>query len=82
MLLLDELTTFLDVEDQFGVLRAVRDVTRAGVRGRGVTAVWVTHRFEELQYADAASYMEGGKIVFTGSPEQLRQRLKSMGATV
>lgn len=45
MLLLDELTTFLDVEDQFGVLRAVRDVTRAGAaRGRGVTAVWVTHR--------------------------------------
>jgi ABC-type branched-subunit amino acid transport system ATPase component len=39
-------------------------------------------RFEELEYADAASYMEGGRIVFTGSPEQLRQRLKAMGATL
>jgi hypothetical protein len=45
VLLLDELTTFLDVEDQFGVLRAVRDVTHdSSARGRGVTAVWVTHR--------------------------------------
>jgi ABC-type cobalamin/Fe3+-siderophores transport system ATPase subunit len=42
VLLLDELTTFLDAEDQFGVLRAVREVTRAA--GGGVTAVWVTHR--------------------------------------
>jgi hypothetical protein len=41
-----------------------------------------TKRFEELEYADAASYMEAGRIVFTGSPEQLRQRLRGMGATV
>ena len=41
VLLLDELTTFLDVEDQFGVLRAVKDVTH---RRKDVTAVWVTHR--------------------------------------
>lgn len=82
VLLLDELTTFLDVEDQFGVLKAVRGITRGGARGRGVTAVWVTHRFEELEYADAASYMEDGRIAFTGSPEQLRQRLRGMGATV
>lgn len=41
LLLLDELTTFLDVEDQFGVLEAVRAVTHAR---RDVTAVWVTHR--------------------------------------
>lgn len=42
MLLLDELTTFLDVEDQFGVLGAVRDITRARA---DVTAIWVTHRW-------------------------------------
>ena len=82
VLLLDELTTFLDVEDQFGVLRAVRGVTRSGGAAGGVTAVWVTHRFEELEYADAASYMEDGRIVFTGSPQQLRERLRAMGATV
>jgi len=41
LLLLDELTTFLDVEDQFGVLEAVKSVTH---QRRDVTAVWVTHR--------------------------------------
>lgn len=41
LLLLDELTTFLDVEDQFGVLEAVKAVTH---QRRDVTAVWVTHR--------------------------------------
>ena len=39
MLLLDELTTFLDDEDQGGVLRAVRDVTSGD---RRVTALWVS----------------------------------------
>ncbi len=79
LLLLDELTTFLDVEDQFGVLEAVRNVTR--VKG-DVTAIWVTHRFEELEYADSASYMQEGKIVFTGKPERVRTFLRSLGAPV
>jgi energy-coupling factor transport system ATP-binding protein len=79
LLLLDELTTFLDVEDQFGVLDAVRNVTHE--RG-GVTAIWVTHRFEELEYADSASYMADGKIAFTGSPGRMRDFLRSLGAPV
>eukprot|EP00877_Chromochloris_zofingiensis_P014828 jgi/Chrzof1/959/Cz01g34350.t1 len=79
VLLLDELTTFLDVEDQVGVLEAVRSITH---QQRDVTAVWVTHRFEELRYADSASYMEDGRVVFTGSPDEVRQRLRTMGATV
>ncbi len=37
MLLLDELTSFLDAGDQAAVLRAVR----TAVDGGGVTAVWV-----------------------------------------
>jgi hypothetical protein len=39
-------------------------------------------RFEELEYADAASYMENGEVVFTGSPAQMVARLRSMGAGV
>jgi hypothetical protein len=79
VLLLDELTTFLDADDQ----RSVLDAVRAAVDGpQRVTALWVrrscrhirkptcshnstqvTHRLEELDFADAASYMEGGSIV-------------------
>jgi hypothetical protein len=39
-------------------------------------------RFEELAYADAASYMEDGRVVFTGSPDQMKARLRAMGANV
>ncbi len=41
VLLLDELTTFLDGEDQGAVLAAVRALTRPGA---GVTALWVRSR--------------------------------------
>lgn len=41
LLLLDELTTFLDREDQFGVLGAVKNITS---ERKDVTAIWVTHR--------------------------------------
>ena len=43
LLLLDELTTFLDSEDQRGVLDAVRSITRSATQDQ-VTAIWVTHR--------------------------------------
>lgn len=79
LLLLDELTTFLDVEDQFGVLEAVSRITQ---EARDVTAVWVTHRFEELQFADEATYVEGGRVVFSGSPDEMRKYLERLGAAV
>ena len=69
MLLLDELTTFLDYEDQENVLQCVRSIVDgssqapAAVAAGGqqqqqqpqqpVTALWVTHRLEELEYADS-----------------------------
>ena len=80
LLLLDELTTFLDVEDQFGVLQAVKNITQES-QGK-ITAIWVTHRFEELKYADSASYMQDGQIVFSGRPERMIDFLRSVGASV
>lgn len=53
LLLLDELTTFLDVEDQFGVLQAVKSITQ---QRRDVTAVWVTHR------CDLQPWREGHRV--------------------
>lgn len=45
MLLLDELTTYLDPEDQLGVLDAVRSVVDGPQR---VTAIWVCNIFPEM----------------------------------
>ena len=129
VLLLDELTTFLDGDDQENVLACVRAVVdasrpRRGGESRGggsggsggsgsntasrsdsssggggsgaaapddgksssseggVTALWVTHRLEELRWADAVSYMDQGRVVFTGSPEQAQAYMRRLGAHV
>ncbi|KAL0380892.1 UNVERIFIED_CONTAM: ABC transporter I family member 10 [Sesamum angustifolium] len=60
VLLLDELTSFLDENDQVGVIRAVKSCLASSI---GTTALWVTRRLEELEYADSAVYMEDGRVV-------------------
>ena len=47
-----------------------------------VTALWVTHRLEELQWADRVSYMDNGRIQFSGSPQEAMAYLKRLGAHV
>jgi energy-coupling factor transporter ATP-binding protein EcfA2 len=78
VLLLDELTTFLDAEDAAGVLAAVR----AAVATRGVAALWVTHRLEELRGADGASLMEDGRVVVTGDAREVADAMRERGAVV
>ncbi|XP_057832071.2 ABC transporter I family member 10 isoform X3 [Cryptomeria japonica] len=73
VLLLDELTTFLDETDQIGVIEAVRNVVDGP---QGVTALWVTHRLEELEYADGAIYMENGTVVKSGSVGGVRKYIR------
>ncbi|PSS26628.1 ABC transporter I family member 10 like [Actinidia chinensis var. chinensis] len=68
VLLLDELTTFLDENDQMGVINAVKDSLESS---KDVTALWVTHRLEELEYADGAVYMEDGRVVMHGDPSSI-----------
>ncbi|KAK4264751.1 hypothetical protein QN277_025883 [Acacia crassicarpa] len=74
VLLLDELTTFLDESDQVGVIKAVRNSLDTSA---GVTALWVTHRLEELNYADGAVYMEDGKVVMYGDAERIKSFIEA-----
>lgn len=79
ILLLDELTTFLDGKDQKNVLECVRHIVDSGAVS---AALWVTHRLEELEYADRVSFMENGKITFEGSPSQAQKLMRSKGAAI
>ncbi|KAH1038269.1 hypothetical protein J1N35_040012 [Gossypium stocksii] len=63
VLLLDQLTTFLGEKDQMGVIKAVQNLL--DISGE-VTALWETHRLEELEYADGAVYMEDGRVIMHG----------------
>ncbi|XP_059432999.1 ABC transporter I family member 10 [Corylus avellana] len=74
VLLLDELTTFLDESDQFGVIKAVRNSLDSSEE---VTALWVTHRLEELEYADGAVYMENGEVALQGDAASIMSYIRA-----
>jgi energy-coupling factor transport system ATP-binding protein len=71
VLLLDEPTALLDTEAQLELVAQVRKI----VRERGITALWVTHRLEELDYCDGAFLLEEGRVVAQGPPEPLKVQL-------
>jgi energy-coupling factor transporter ATP-binding protein EcfA2 len=62
LLLLDEITSFLDSDNQFSVLRTVKNLIDSDPAGE-LSALWVTHRGEELEFASSASLMDKGEIV-------------------
>jgi energy-coupling factor transport system ATP-binding protein len=70
VLLLDEPTALLDPDSQLDLVAQVQQL----VKTRGMTALWVTHRLEELDYADGAFLLEKGRVVDQGDPIRLKQR--------
>lgn len=71
VLLLDEPTALLDPDSQLDLVKQVRQL----VKNQGITAVWVTHRLNELDYSDGAFLLENGRVVAQGAPEPLKQQL-------
>jgi energy-coupling factor transport system ATP-binding protein len=71
VLLLDEPTALLDPDSQLDLVKTVRNI----VKQRGLTALWVTHRLNELDYCDGAFLLEGGQVTAKGDPQVLKQRL-------
>lgn len=71
VLLLDEPTALLDPDSQLDLVAQVQNL----VKSRGITALWVTHRLDELNYCDGAFLLEHGCLVDQGDPNRLRQRM-------
>ncbi|WP_309733931.1 ABC transporter ATP-binding protein [Chamaesiphon sp. OTE_75_metabat_556] len=71
VILFDEPTALLDPDAQLDLVARVRDL----VKSRGLTALWVTHRLEELDYCDGAFSIECGQVADSGDPQRIRQRL-------
>lgn len=71
VLLLDEPTALLDPDSQLDLVAQVRRL----VNSQGITALWVTHRLDELDYCDGAFLLERGFVVDRGDPKRLKQRL-------
>jgi energy-coupling factor transport system ATP-binding protein len=60
LLLLDEPTALLDPDSQRDVLALIRSLCHR--QPSPLTALWVTHRLEELPHADGAARMELGTV--------------------
>lgn len=59
---------------QIGVIKAVKSCLS---NSKEVTALWVTHRLEEVEYADGAIYMEDGRIVMSGDGKSILDFIKA-----
>jgi len=73
LLLLDEPTALLDPGSQREVLELIRRL--CGPRPDQISALWITHRLEELELCDGAARMEGGRIGPWQSGAALRHAL-------
>lgn len=60
LLLLDEPTALLDPDSQRDVLALIRRLCSHG--DAPLTALWITHRLEELHHCDGAARMERGQV--------------------
>ena len=73
LLLLDEPTALLDPESQREVLLLIRQLCHDPEKP--LTALWITHRLEELDLCDGAALMEGGLLGPWCSGASMRRQL-------
>jgi energy-coupling factor transport system ATP-binding protein len=71
VLLLDKPTALLAPDSQLNLVSAVQRL----VKNCRLTALWVTHRLDELNYGDGAFLLEKCEVVDRGDPPRLKQRL-------
>ncbi len=76
LLLLDEPTALLDPASQHTVLAAVQQLCHRSQSP--LTALWVTHRLDELDHADGAARMERGRIAGWRDGRKLRRQLQPL----
>ncbi len=57
-ILLDEPTALLDQNSQLKVLKTIKNLTSD--HQKPLSALWITHRYEELTYADAVAELKNG----------------------
>jgi energy-coupling factor transport system ATP-binding protein len=71
-ILFDEPTALLDSDTQIELVEQVQNL----VKTCGLTALWVTHRLEELNYCDGAFLLENGRVIARGDSQTVREKLR------
>ncbi len=60
LILLDEPTALLDQNSQLKVLKTIKNLTSD--HKKPLSALWITHRYEELIYADSVAELKNGVL--------------------
>ena len=69
-ILLDEPTALLDQTSQLKVLKTIKNLTRD--HKKPLSALWITHRYEELTYADAVAEFKNGFLSSWQEPSKFQ----------
>ncbi len=69
-ILLDEPTALLDQTSQLKVLKTIKNVTSDNKKP--VSALWITHRYEELKYSDAVAELKDGFLSSWQEPSKFQ----------
>ncbi len=80
LLLLDEPTALLDPESQIKVLEIVKSLCSR--KNDPITALWITHRLQELDHCDGAARMHQGQVGTWHSGFLLKKFLKPLAGRV
>ena len=68
--LLDEPTALLDQPSQLKVLNTIKNLTSD--RKKPLSALWITHRYEELTYADSVAELKNGFLSSWQEPSKFQ----------
>ena len=74
LILLDEPTALLDRNSQLQVIKTIKRLTLDKINP--LTALWITHRHEELNYADEVAEMKNGTISDWQKPSKFKYNSK------
>ena len=69
-ILMDEPTALLDKNSQIKILEIIKSLTVD--KNRPLSIFWITHRLEELTYADRVAVMKDGKLTKWENPNNLK----------
>jgi len=69
-ILLDEPTALLDKTSQLKVLKTIKNLTSD--HKKPLSALWITHRYEELTYADAVAELKNGFLSSWQEPSKFQ----------
>ena len=69
-ILLDEPTSLLDQTSQLKVLKTIKNLTSD--HNKPLSALWITHRYEELTYADSVAELKNGFLSSWQEPSKFQ----------